>query len=144
MNALFLKLVTVRKFKHTIYDQFGPYDTTITTYNYLGSASVTKRYTALHSVTQSSTQRYTALHSVTHYQVHSVTQRYTLSCTKFVITALHNVTHCQVQLLHHKHIKLPKIYYFGIFLGVIIPSIHLAILSKNSLVFDKLTTYHIN
>ena len=67
-----------------------------------------------------------------------------LSGTKFVITALHSVTLCQVQLLHQKHIKLPIINYLGIFLGVIIPSTYLATLSKNSLVLDTLTTFHIN
>ena len=55
-----------------------------------------------------------------------------------------NQPHCQVQLLHQKHIKLPIINYLGIFLGVIIPSTYLATLSKNSLVLDTLTTFHIN
>ena len=131
----------------TIYDQYGLYDTTITTYNYLGSASVTQRYTALHSITQRYPIRYTALHSVTQRYTLSGTQRYTalhIVRYNYVITALHSVTHCQVQLLHHKHITLPKINYLGIFLGVIIPSTYLATLSKYSLVLDTLTTFHIN
>ena len=59
-----------------------------------------------------------------------------LSGTKFLTTALHSVTLCQVQILHHKHINLPKIIYLGMFWCFIIPSTHLTTQSKNSLVLD--------